>query len=184
MKEVVIGIDIGGTTTKLGAVDEIGNVLMKEVISTKSHNNEQSFLSSLSRTIETMISNLGSDFDVKGIGVGAPGANYYTGIIENPSNLRWNQEVHLRQYLKDQHRLPVIVTNDANLAAVGEMTFGEARDMKDFIVISLGTGLGSGIVCNGEIIHGCDGLAGELGHLIVKVNGRLQIRNHCFDSAG
>ncbi|MDN5200428.1 ROK family protein [Fulvivirgaceae bacterium BMA10] len=172
MKEVVLGIDIGGTNTKFGFVDRSGTLLSEHSISTNVHASVESFLDALHENIEKNISALGEVVELIGIGVGAPNGNYYDGTIENAPNLRWKGSVNFVKLLQSYYDIPAVLTNDANAAAIGEMRFGGAQEMKNFIVITLGTGLGSGIVVNGELIYGHDGMAGELGHTLVNVNGR------------
>jgi glucokinase len=154
---LAIGIDIGGTGTKFGIVDRDGNVLFTGDISTKKHAEVNTFIDELHSALSELIEKAGGIGRMKGIGVGAPNGNYYTGTIEYAPNLPWKGTL----------------TNDANAAAIGEMMYGAAKGMKDFIMITLGTGVGSGIVANGKLIYGHDGFAGELGHTIVIPDGRL-----------
>jgi glucokinase len=170
---LVIGIDIGGTGTKFGIVDKIGNVLFSGEISTKKHKTVESFIEELHTVLSEMIKKAGGTGRMKGIGVGAPNGNYYTGTIEYAPNLPWKGIIPLAKLIEDKFKLPVTLTNDANAAAIGEMMYGAAKGMKDFIMITLGTGVGSGIVANGHLIYGHDGFAGELGHTIVIPDGRL-----------
>lgn len=176
-KQYVIGVDVGGQTSKIGIVDARGTVLQQSVIRTDSDTDPQSFINALAEAIRTLIAKSGKDGQIRGIGVGAPNGNYYTGIIEQAPNLVWaaNQAVPFAKMLsKSLGGIPVSLTNDANAAAVGEMTYGAAKGMKDFIMITLGTGVGSGIVINGQVVYGHDGFAGELGHTCaVRHNGRL-----------
>jgi glucokinase len=174
MKEVAIGIDIGGTNTKLGFVDRSGTVISETSFSTIIHRSFESYFQALNKQIEKLIDALAQDIEIKGIGIGAPNANYYTGNIENAVNLNWKGRVEIARMMRERYNIPVIVTNDANAAAVGEMVYGEAKDMKNFIMITLGTGLGSGLVANGQVIYGQHGTAGELGHITVNEFGR-----HC-----
>lgn len=169
--KVVLGIDIGGTNTKLGYVDSKGNCLINASMSTDANRPADRFFRRLHNNSMDLFSDLTKEYELAGIGIGAPNANYYTATIENPPNLTWDF-VDVRGELDKYYDVPVVITNDANAAAVGEMLFGTAQGMKNFIVITLGTGLGSGIVANGELIHGADGFAGELGHTIVDPNGR------------
>lgn len=165
MKKITIGIDIGGTGTKYGLVDIDGKVIYHDRMSTTKHDTFDEFIKDLSSEIVKHI-------DVKkhelvGIGVGAPNGNFNRGTIEYAPNLKWKGVLPLANSLEDFFKVPVVVTNDANAAAVGEMMFGGAKDMNDFIVITLGTGLGSGIVTNGQLVNGYDGVAGELGHVTI-----------------
>jgi glucokinase len=169
--KVVLGIDIGGTNSKFGYVDREGNCLASSSIPTHAHQPAESFFKRLHESTEALFCNLASECELAGIGIGAPNGNFYKGTIENPPNLAWGF-VDVRAELAKYYNVPVAVTNDANAAALGEMLFGAAQGMKNFIVITLGTGLGSGIVANGELIYGADGFAGEIGHTTVDPNGR------------
>lgn len=174
MKPYVLGIDIGGTNTVFGIVDARGTVIASSSIKTAKHPKIEDYIEELYTEIERLLEANDAVDKIAGIGVGAPNANYYTGIIENAPNLIWHGVIPLQRLLQDKFNLPVAITNDANAAAIGEMTYGAARGLKDFIMITLGTGVGSGIVVNGQLVYGHDGFAGELGHLIVKRNnGRL-----------
>lgn len=170
---LAIGIDIGGTGTKFGIVDRDGNVLFSREISTKKHAEVNSFIDELHDTLAELIDKAGGIGRMKGIGVGAPNGNYYTGTIEYAPNLPWKGIIPLAKMIENKFKLPVALTNDANAAAIGEMMYGAAKGMRDFIMITLGTGVGSGIVANGKLIYGHDGFAGELGHTIVIPDGRL-----------
>ena len=170
---LVVGIDIGGTGTKFGIVDKDGNVLSSGEISTKKHATVDTFMDELHDKLYVMIQKVGGPGRIKGIGMGAPNGNYYTGTVEYAPNLPWRGIIPLAQLLQDKLKLPVTLTNDANAAAIGEMMYGAAKGMRDFIMITLGTGVGSGIVANGQLIYGHDGFAGELGHTIVIPDGRL-----------
>ena len=172
----VVGIDVGGQTSKLGVVDARGTVLAQTVIRTNTYSEIEPFISELAEAVRKIIVDAGVEGKVRGIGVGAPNGNYYTGTIENAPNLSWGRtKVEFSKLLSEaMGGMPVALTNDANAAAVGEMTYGAARGMKNFIMITLGTGVGSGIVINGEVVYGHDGFAGELGHTAaVRNNGRL-----------
>lgn len=171
--EVVIGIDIGGTYTKFGFVDRKGNCFLDSSVNTTGHPDVNSFLDKLFDTIKKNIEPSENELKIMGIGVGAPNGNYYTGSIEYAPNLNWKGVIPLASLIKRYFDIPVAVTNDANAAALGEMMYGGAGNMKDFIVITLGTGLGSGIVVNGNVVYGHDGFAGELGHIVAVDNGRL-----------
>jgi glucokinase len=173
LEQLVVGIDIGGTGTKFGIVDKDGNVLFSSEISTKKHATVESFINDLHAALFVMIEKTGGTGRIRGIGVGAPNGNYYTGTIEYAPNLPWSGIIPLAKMLEDKFKLPVTLTNDANAAAIGEMTYGAAKGMHDFIMITLGTGVGSGIVANGQLIYGHDGFAGELGHTIIIPDGRL-----------
>ena len=173
MKELTIGIDIGGTNTVIGIIDNKGTVFFKTSITTNTHNNINDFILDIYNTIESGKKSLKIDFNIIGIGIGAPNANYYKGTIENAANLKWKGVINFISLLKTHYKdIPIFITNDANAAAIGEMIYGGAKGMKDFVVITLGTGLGSGIVTNGKLLYGSDGFAGELGHIIVKKDGR------------
>ncbi|MGN6214572.1 ROK family protein [Parafilimonas sp.] len=173
VEPLAVGIDIGGTGTKFGIVDHVGNVLFSGSMSTKKHAKVETFIDELHRKVTELIEKAGGAGRMKGIGVGAPNGNFYTGTVEYAPNLPWKGIIPLAKLLNDKFKLPVILTNDANAAAEGEMIYGAAKGMKDFIMITLGTGVGSGIVANGKLIYGHDGFAGELGHTIVIPDGRL-----------
>ena len=171
----VVGIDVGGQTSKIGVVDARGTVLAQTVIRTDTYDTVEPYIAELAAAVKQLIKESGTEGQIRGIGVGAPNGNYYTGTIENAPNLLWGrQRVEFAKLLTEaMDGLPVALTNDANAAAVGEMTYGAARGMKNFIMITLGTGVGSGIVINGEVVYGHDGFAGELGHTAaVHNNGR------------
>jgi len=172
LEQLVIGIDVGGTGTKFGIVDRDGNVLFSSEISTKKHATVESFIDDLYEALSELIERSGGRGRIKGIGIGAPNGNFYTGTIEYAPNLPWKGIIPLAEMLESKFKLPVTLTNDANAAAIGEMMYGAAKGMKDFIMITLGTGVGSGIVANGQLIYGHDGFAGELGHTIVIPDGR------------
>lgn len=172
MKELAIGIDIGGTHTVFGLVDKSGNCLAQNRMYTKDFDTFSDFVSTLSRRIKSLeIPNL-TNFKLVGIGVGAPNADYKNQTIENASNLSWEGILPLGKLLRENFGLPVKVTNDANASAIAEMIYGGAIGMKNFMVLTLGTGLGSGIVVNNEIVYGHSGFAGELGHIIARPEGR------------
>ncbi|WP_212002718.1 ROK family protein [Chitinophaga sp. HK235] len=172
-QQLVVGIDIGGTNTKFGIVDRRGNILCDGRMLTNKHEDVNCFLEELHQQLSVLITEVGGIENIKGIGVGAPNGNYYNGNIEYAPNLRWKGVVPLANLLEKKFGLPAVLTNDANAAALGELIYGAARGMKDFIVITLGTGVGSGIVANGQLIYGHDGFAGELGHIIVIPGGRF-----------
>ncbi len=171
----VVGIDVGGQTSKIGVVDARGTVLAQTVIRTDTYPEVEPYIAELADAVKKVIRDAGKEGNVRGIGVGAPNGNYYTGTIESAPNLSWGHgRVEFAKLLSEaMDGMPVSLTNDANAAAVGEMTYGAARGMKNFIMITLGTGVGSGIVINGEVVYGHDGFAGELGHTAaVRTNGR------------
>ena len=172
-QQLAVGIDIGGTNTVFGIVDRRGNIISDGAMSTKKHEEVTSYLAELHERLSPLIDRAGGASQIRGIGVGAPNGNFYTGNIEYAPNLRWKGVVPLANMLEELFGLPTVLTNDANAAAIGELTYGAARGMKDFITITLGTGVGSGIVANGQVIYGHDGFAGELGHCIVIPGGRL-----------
>jgi len=176
-KPYVVGIDVGGQTTKMGIVDTRGQVLSQTVIRTDTYDDVNLYIDELASALEKIIKESDSEGKIRGIGVGAPNGNYYTGNIENAVNLVWGgaKTIPFASLLSMKTGgLKVALTNDANAAAVGEMTYGAARGMKNFIMITLGTGVGSGIVINGEVVYGHDGFAGELGHTCaVRHNGRI-----------
>lgn len=174
-KTYVVGIDIGGQTSKIGIVDARGTVMTQSSIRTDTHTDVKLFVNDLCAALNKLISEVGGITNIRGIGIGAPNGNFYTGTIENAVNLTWggNTAIPFAKLMSDKMGVPVALTNDANAAAVGEMTYGAARGMKNFIMITLGTGVGSGIVINGEVVYGHDGFAGELGHTTaVRNNGR------------
>ena len=172
-----VGIDIGGQTSKMGIVDTRGQVLSQTVIRTDTYDDVSLYVEEVAAALEKIIRESESEGKIRGIGVGAPNGNYYTGNIENAVNLSWGGQktIPFAELLSQKTGgLKVALTNDANAAAVGEMTYGAARGMKNFIMITLGTGVGSGIVVNGEVVYGHDGFAGELGHTCaVRHNGRV-----------
>lgn len=179
-KPYVVGIDIGGTNTAFGIVDARGNVVAGGSIKTPKHVEFNDYVEQLYTAVSRLIEQEGYEGQIAGIGVGAPNANYYTGNIEGAPNLHWTENnkrleiIPFADTLKEKFGIPVAITNDANAAAIGEMTYGAARGMKDFIMITLGTGVGSGIVVNGQLLYGHDGFAGELGHVTMRRNnGRL-----------
>jgi glucokinase len=170
---LAIGIDIGGTGTKFGIVDKDGNVLFSGEMSTKKHKEIEGFIDELHGLLGELIEKAGGIGKIRGIGVGAPNGNFYTGNIEYAPNLPWSGIIPIAKMMSDKFQLPVTLTNDANAAAIGEMMYGAAKGMRDFIMITLGTGVGSGIVANGQVMYGHDGFAGELGHTIVIPDGRM-----------
>ncbi len=170
--KLVVGIDIGGTITKVGVIDVLGNCLSKATINTNKYSEVDDFIRALSHLIYKLFSELNMGKNLKGIGIGAPNGNFFKGTIEYPPNLNWKGITHFVDLMKAHFDVPIVLTNDANAAAMGEMIYGAAKGVKDFIVITLGTGLGSGIVVNGELVYGHDGFAGEIGHTIIVINGR------------
>jgi len=171
-KQVALGIDIGGTNTKFGLVNHRGEILDKGSIKTHDYEKVEDFIDALYHKVSPLIQKHCNENNFDGIGVGAPNANYYRGTIEHAPNLRWKGVIPFAEMMTKKFGVPCKMTNDANAAALGEMMFGAARGMKDFIMITLGTGVGSGIVANGQLVYGHDGFAGELGHTIVKPGGR------------
>lgn len=173
MQKVAIGIDIGGTSVKIGTVFENGEVKFRDSFLTKEFKEIEDFVDHLSEKIDHSLGQIDSGYQLTGVGIGAPNGNYYRGTIEHAPNLIWEGIIPLADMLKKKINTPVYLTNDANAAAIGEMTYGGAKNMKNFLMITLGTGLGSGFVANGKLILGHDGFAGELGHTIVNPEGRL-----------
>lgn len=173
-KPYVVGIDIGGTNTVFGIVDARGLVIASSSIKTRKQPTVEAYIDELYTELTKLLEVHDATGKIHGIGIGAPNANYYSGMIEGGVNLPWPTPIPLAQIVADKFGVPVSITNDANAAAIGEMTYGAARGLKDFIMITLGTGVGSGIVINGQLVYGHDGFAGELGHVTVKpVTGRL-----------
>ncbi len=171
-KQVALGVDIGGTNTKYGIVNHRGEILAKGSLKTDDYPQVEDFIEALYNKVTPLIEQHCSQKQFDGIGVGAPNANYYTGTIEQAPNLRWKGVVPFAELMTKKFGVPCKMTNDANAAALGEMMFGAARGMKDFIMMTLGTGVGSGIITGGLLLYGHDGFAGELGHTIVKPGGR------------
>jgi glucokinase len=173
-KPYVIGMDMGGTNTVFGVVDVRGNVLSKGAIKTNTHSDVNLYINDLHEEISKLMDAAGGIELFKGIGVGAPNGNYYTGNIEFAPNLPWRNVIPFAKLMAKKFGIPAALTNDANAAAFGEMTYGAARGMKNFIMITLGTGVGSGIIIDGKVLYGHDGFAGELGHTTaIRENGRL-----------
>lgn len=172
-QQYAVGIDIGGTNTVFGIVDHRGDTLYRGAISSRKHKKIEGYIDELYSALEPAIIQVGGIESIKGIGIGAPNGNYYSGTIEYAPNLAWKGIIPLAKLITDKFGVPAALTNDANAAAVGEMMYGAAKGMKDFIMITLGTGVGSGIVANGRLIYGHDGFAGELGHTTIIPNGRL-----------
>lgn len=173
-KPYVVGIDIGGTNTVFGIVDARGTILSSGAVKTQIHEKVEDYVEAVCSNLLPLIEAQGGIEKIKGVGIGAPNGNYYSGTIEFAPNLPWKGIIPLAALFEERLGVPAALTNDANAAAVGEMTYGAARGMKDFIMITLGTGVGSGIVINGQMVYGHDGFAGELGHVIMRrENGRL-----------
>ncbi len=173
-KPYVVGMDIGGTNTVFGIVDARGNILSSSSVKTQAYENIEEYVDAVCKSLFPLIAEQGGSERIKGIGIGAPNGNFYSGTIEYAPNLPWKGVISLASMFEERLSIPTALTNDANAAAIGEMTYGIARGMKDFIMITLGTGVGSGIVINGQLVYGHDGFAGELGHVIVRrENGRL-----------
>ena len=172
-KRFAVGIDIGGTTTKFGIVNDTGEILMQDRIPSNEHDIVEDFIEDLHKKLMPMIEKAGQVSDFSGIGIGAPNGNIYTGTIEYAPNLKWKGIIPLADLIEKKFALPTRLTNDANAAAMGEMMYGACKGMKHFITITLGTGVGSGIVIDGKIVVGHDGFAGELGHTIIRPGGRL-----------
>src|SRR6476620_429262 len=170
--EYAIGIDIGGTNTKYGLVNHRGEIIKKGELKTDAYPTIEGYINALYETLMPIIDGNTRDGKVKGIGIGAPNGNFYTGTIEYAPNLHWKGIIPVTKLVTEKFGLPSSLTNDANAAAVGEMNYGAARGMRDFIMITLGTGVGSGIVANGQLIYGHAGFAGELGHTIIRAGGR------------
>ena len=190
MKKVALGIDIGGTNTAIGVVDKDGDVLKKTSIPTPKDGNVDNYVASIASTVRELLKGL-QDVECEGIGIGAPNANYYTGTIEHAPNLTFKGIVPLVELLKKAmpEMKNVALTNDANAAAMGEMIYGGAKGMKNFVMYTLGTGVGSGIIVDGDLVYGCDGFAGECGHTMLVPGGRMcgcGIRGHleAYCSAG
>lgn len=170
--EVTLGIDVGGTNTAFGFVDINGKCIADSSIPTKANNSAADLFARLNPEIDKLYSTITDSCILKGVGIGAPNANYYRGTVENPPNLRWGV-VNVVEIIRQYYDVPAAITNDANASAIGEMLFGAAKGMKHFFVITLGTGLGSGVVVDGKLVYGSDGFAGEIGHTVYDPNGRL-----------
>jgi glucokinase len=170
MKEITLGIDIGGTNSVFGLVNAKGEVLFHQTIRTADYRDPRKFVRDIAQTVSSKIEEEYAGWKFKGIGIGAPNGNILQGTVEYPPNLEWEGIIPLSQYFKEHFDVPVVLTNDANAAAIGELMFGKAKGIKDFIILTLGTGLGSGFVVNGDLVYGHDGFAGELGHTMVRLN--------------
>ena len=171
-KPYVIGLDLGGTNSEFGIVDQNANIVASTRVKTAGHGDINQYVDDCVEALKPIIEQVGGIEKIHAMGIGAPNGNYYTGCIEFAPNLPWKGNIPLAQMFSDRLGVPVRLTNDANAAAMGEMQYGVAKGMQNFIMITLGTGVGSGIVCNGQMVLGCDGMAGELGHVIVERNGR------------
>jgi len=170
MKKVALGIDIGGTNTEVGIVDNTGEILLNDIYKTKKFKNPEELVKQIYSF--WINSNKNKQYQLKGIGIGAPNGNHITGCIEFAPNLNWNKKVNLTEMFKKVFNVPIFLNNDANAAALGEINFGSAKNIKDFIFITIGTGLGSCFVSNGKLIYGNNGIAGEFGHTLYEKNGR------------
>lgn len=172
MEKLAVGIDIGGTYTVFGLVDRNGNIVEEGEFYTKNFSDFNLFIDELFTKIKSLLSTCKNEFEIVGVGVGAPNANFYNGFIQDASNLPWKGKLPLGDMLKELFQLPVYITNDANASAIAEMTYGGAKGLSNFMVLTLGTGLGSGIVINNELVYGHSGFAGEIGHIIARPEGR------------
>ena len=172
-EKYAIGIDVGGTNTKFGVVNKNGEILIQDRIKTNEKENVEGFIEVLAEKLQPMIDQYGGPEAFVGIGMGAPNANYYQGTIEYAANLKWKGIIPMADIMEEKFKIQTKLTNDANAAAVGEMQYGIAKGMKNFITITLGTGVGSGVIIDGKIVLGYNGFAGELGHVIVRNGGRL-----------
>ena len=169
---LTVGIDIGGTNTTIGLVTDTGEILYQQNLSTQAFDSATSFLEAIAQTIDTLLNESVVKVKLVGIGVGAPNGNFYSGNIEDAPNLKWKGIIPVAEVLRNRFNCPVILTNDANAAAVGEQLFGCAGNFKNFILITLGTGVGSGIVIDGKLHYGANGFAGEIGHCVTVPGGR------------
>ena len=168
---IILGIDIGGTNTAFGFVDKHGNLITSSTIPTIANDPADKFFNRFIPECESLLASIGNKYNLVGVGIGAPNANYFKGTVEQPPNLKWGT-VDVVEIIKKHFSLPAAITNDANAVAIGEFKFGAAKGMKNFVVVTLGTGVGSGIFINGELYYGNNGFAGELGHTIYDPNGR------------
>lgn len=171
-KPYVIGLDLGGTNSVFGIVDKDAKIIKSVSIPTTGHGTVEKYVKACVDVLLPLIAEVGGIDKIKAMGIGAPNGNYYSGCIEDAPNLEWRGNIPLAKMFNEALGIPVVMTNDANAAALGEMAYGAARGMKNFIEITLGTGVGSGVVVNGQLVYGHDGFAGELGHVIVEKNGR------------
>jgi glucokinase len=168
----MIGIDIGGTNTAIGIVDQGGEILGATGLSTRDYARPEEFVAAIAQACQRLRADLPADTSVQAIGIGAPNGNFYEGVIEEAPNLRWKGRIPLAAMMSDQFGLPCVLTNDANAAAIGELHYGNAKGMRNFVLVTIGTGLGAGIVLNGELLYGHTGFAGELGHTTAVRDGR------------
>ena len=173
MQEIVAGIDVGGTTVHIGLVTRGGGVFAHACLYTKEYEKPEDLALACAEKVKVALYDTGGEYVLKGVGIGAPNGNFYKGTIEYAPNLQWYGVIPFAQLVQQEMGVPCLLTNDANAAALGEMMFGAAKELKEFIFVTLGTGLGSGFVTNGQLVYGHDGFAGELGHVIVVPNGRL-----------
>jgi len=177
MKKTAIGIDVGGTNTAIGIVDQDGNVMVKKTIKTPSHGDIKLYMADITSAVRELIRSISlvnNDIKILGIGIGAPNGNYYSGTIEYAPNLSFRGVINFVDLLKVNFPdLIIAITNDANAAAIGEMVYGGAKGMKNFVMYTLGTGVGSGLVVDGKLVYGNDGFAGECGHTMLIPGGRL-----------
>jgi len=171
-KPYVIGLDLGGTNSEVGIVDKNANIIASTRVKTAGHGDINQYVDDCVAALRPIIEQVGGIEKIHAMGIGAPNGNYYSGSIEFAPNLPWKGKIPLAQMFHERLGIPVRLTNDANAAAIGEMQYGAAKGMQNFIMITLGTGVGSGIVVNGQLVYGCDGFAGELGHVIVERDGR------------
>lgn len=171
-KPYVIGLDLGGTNSEFGIVDQNANIVASTRVKTAGHGDINQYVDDCVAALRPIIDEVGGIEKIHAMGIGAPNGNYYSGSIEFAPNLPWKGKIPLAQMFSERLGIPVRLTNDANAAAMGEMQYGVAKGMQNFIMITLGTGVGSGIVVNGQMVLGCDGMAGELGHVIVEKDGR------------
>ncbi len=171
-KPYVIGLDLGGTNSEFGIVDQNANIIASTRVKTAGHGDINQYVDDCVEALKPIIEQVGGIEKIHAMGIGAPNGNYYSGSIEFAPNLPWKGKIPLAQMFSERLGIPVRLTNDANAAAMGEMQYGVAKGMQNFIMITLGTGVGSGIVVNGQMVLGCDGMAGELGHVIVEKDGR------------
>lgn len=185
MEKITLGIDIGGTNTVFGFVNRNGSIIAQGTMSTQAYPEINDYIKALCTQVQTLLKSL-SNVELVGAGIGAPNGNFHKGTVEQAANLSWKGIIPFVEMFQKNIDVPTFLTNDANAAAIGEMIYGGAQEMKDFIVITLGTGLGSGIVVNGELVYGHDGFAGELGHVVVKEGGRTCGcgRNGCLETYG
>ena len=171
-KPYVIGLDLGGTNSVFGIVDSKANIIASTSVKTREQGGINAYVTACYEALQPIINQVGGIGQIQGMGIGAPNGNYYTGNIDFAANLPWKGQIPLAKLFSEKLGIPVVLTNDANAAAIGEMTYGVAQGMKNFIMITLGTGVGSGIVINGQLVYGSDGFAGELGHVVVVKDGK------------